>query len=111
LYSVETPTGKCVAHGAHKEFVGMTIGQIFDLVHISYADADALHERFMAADRSWVSYLWSDDGREVCGKLASIVNNITDVSNGNSYYIGVGVGTIFCRWTCPAPTSRTGGAV
>lgn len=83
-------TGECVAHGSHAEFVGMTMEEIFESVHLSYAYPAALRERCLATDRNWVSYLWSDDGREAQDKLAYIVNNITDATGERSFFLGVG---------------------
>eukprot|EP00339_Tiarina_fusa_P025891 CAMPEP_0117013264 /NCGR_PEP_ID=MMETSP0472-20121206/10982_1 /TAXON_ID=693140 ORGANISM="Tiarina fusus, Strain LIS" /NCGR_SAMPLE_ID=MMETSP0472 /ASSEMBLY_ACC=CAM_ASM_000603 /LENGTH=1244 /DNA_ID=CAMNT_0004716535 /DNA_START=123 /DNA_END=3857 /DNA_ORIENTATION=+ len=80
----ERDTARCVAHGSNAALVGLSLSEVFRYQGITYSDADALHERFRAANNDWVQYLWADEGR-VNSKLAFVVN-ITD----SPYYLGVG---------------------
>jgi hypothetical protein len=82
-FVVDRQTARCAAHGANETFVGKTLNEIFALVGIAYADADALHHRFLQANETWVKYLWSDGGT-VNSKLSYVVNM------WDRYYLGVG---------------------
>jgi hypothetical protein len=96
-FVVNRNTSECVAHGAFRRFAGKNLEAIFNDTRIAYSsNATALHERFLAANNSWVRYLWSDgagaaatDGSSpsdytVHSKLAFVIN-VNDV-----YYLGVG---------------------
>jgi hypothetical protein len=96
-FVVNRITSECVAHGAFRGFAGKNLEAIFNDTGIAFSsNATALHERFLAANNSWVQYLWSDGARPaatdgsspsdytVHSKLAFVIN-VNDV-----YYVGVG---------------------
>ena len=96
-FVVDRATATCLAHGANPDLVGLSLRQIFDQAGIGFANADALHQRFMdAADRGgdWVQYMWSGDNgvHNVNDAEVSIHSKLAYVTNltAGETYLGVG---------------------
>ena len=100
----------CMAHGDRPEWAGLSLQRLFNEAGIAFSDADALHQRFVAAAEQgggWVQYLSSDRRRrrrngghtndtttseeeeeeeeDVINSKLAYVTNLT-----SAYYLGVG---------------------
>jgi hypothetical protein len=87
-------SGRCVAHGAHSDFVGMTLSDIMgvlDMPDTILQGATSTHQQFMAAAEAgggWVEYEWASPGepdRPPFQKMAYIFSLHLD---GIKYYGG-----------------------